>query len=842
MKRFVFPALLTVVFSILLTDACLSLELLLDDSEQLALDIPLPTLLTQGPATRLDQPQHWLSQDYSATLYQAAIRPGPHASWHKINLVGKFGDARLRKKVLVVSSHTLQHLHVYLFEGEKLITAKAMGLKYARRNGLHYNDPHFGFHIKDGQRLTLLIVKQSDGRGLLPLDIYSEQQYAQVVRRQHIFWAAVIAVLLVMALYNVMVYTMHPNTAYLWYLAFHTTAFMHISAQNGLGFWLWPDAMQIYLAQHVQFINFLLAFTVFNFSRVFLESKQNAPWHHQFIPYFSALTLAGAACSLFVAEYNMIPVFSTLLLVGSIFGLSMGYIALKNNFYPARYFLLSWTFVAAGSVVSMATAVNLLVANFFTMHSFLFGTITELFLLSVALASRIKHTEQALLSHSYIHRDSHTANFSYLRQVLPVHLPELLTVHPRLVILVANMSGFREIMNLYGPTSLTSIYQFIGARSSRFLAKQSWSVALPMPTQEPIYLVSLPGEQIFMLISVKKINAHADLENIVHSLMKDAKKTINLNGIQIDVNIEVGCAYLNSKDEFQECFRQAQTALLSSTQHNKPYQLYNPNQDSVISARISLMHDLKDAIDEQDLKIHIQPQFTLKDHVLSGGEILIRWSHPLRGNINPGQFIPLAESSGLIYTITQLVIKQTCQWLMQLKQKNEKWLDDFTVSINLSALDLAQPNLLPFLQDCLNQYHVNAKNIMIEVTESAVMNNPDEFLNTIKQLKQAGFTISIDDFGTGYSSMMYLQTMQADEIKIDLAFIRNIHIDKTKQNIVAAIIELAHSTNAHTVAEGVECQEEADYLATLNCHIAQGYYWSPAIPMKDFEEQYLRKN
>ncbi len=131
---------------------------------------------------------------------------------------------------------------------------------------------------------------------------------------------------------------------------------------------------------------------------------------------------------------------------------------------------------------------------------------------------------------------------------------------------------------------------------------------------------------------------------------------------------------------------------------------------------------------------------------------------------------------------------------------------------------------------------------MLEITESAVMNNPDEFLKTIKQLKQAGFTISIDDFGTGYSSMMYLQTMQADEIKIDLAFIRNIHIDMTKQNIVTAIIQLAHSTQAHTVAEGVECKEEADYLATLDCHIAQGYYWSPAIPMPQFEEQYLRKD
>ncbi len=121
------------------------------------------------------------------------------------------------------------------------------------------------------------------------------------------------------------------------------------------------------------------------------------------------------------------------------------------------------------------------------------------------------------------------------------------------------------------------------------------------------------------------------------------------------------------------------------------------------------------------------------------------------------------------------------------------------------------------------------------------MDNPDKFLETIQKLKKAGFSIAIDDFGTGYSSMMYLQNMQADEIKIDLAFIRNIHLNPTNQGIVKAIIQLAQSSSAHTVAEGVQSQEELNYLKHLNCHYAQGFYWSPAVPVSQFEEEFFLK-
>ncbi len=817
-----------------------SLQLTMDERPSLAIQQSLPTLLIESTQEQ-NNPLHFLKQSYSPDLYEQAIQPSPDTSWHKVELLGQFSDQSPRQKVLVVNTHILRNLSFYLFEGERLIDSKHLGLDSNQQQEWPYHSPHFSFQIQDSQRLTLLIKMQSDGPGLMPIKIYSQAHYQKVTRMQDIFWGAIIAVLLATALYNAFVYAMNPNLAYLWYLAFHSTAFVYFSALNGFGYWLWPLKIQLLLAQNIMSMNFLLIFIMVNFANVFLEAKKYAPNHYKFIHIFSVCGLLGFVACFFVAEYNTVAVFSLLQFTGSIFGLSLGYRALKNKFFPARFFLLSWSFTIAGGAIGMMTFMDVIPANFFTIHGFLFGTMLELFMLSVALASRIKHIERKLLSQSYMQPDSNVANYSYLRRVLPGHLPAILNNHEQLAVLVANTKGFNEMLSLYGPTVISKIYLYFTNRISEFLCKQPWGVELPLPTGEKINIVALPGSQIFILVAVEKRHAQNNIEGIIKALLKEAQNIAANSEIKVSMHLELGYALLNNAEEFQQCYMQAQTALLSSPAHHSSFQSYNPVQDTLINERLSLMHELESAIIYETLQIYIQPQFNLKQNTLSGGEVLLRWIHPKKGNIPPTKFIVLAEKSGLIYPITQLVIKQTCQWLKHIKRNNPEGLNKFSLSINLSALDMAQDDLVPYLQDMLNQYHVDAKNIILEVTESAVMDNPEKFLDTIKQLKEAGFKISIDDFGTGYSSMLYLQTMKAHEIKIDMAFIHDIHLNETNQNIVKAIIQLAHSTHAHTVAEGVQCLEEANYLSELDCHIAQGFYWNPALPLTEFEAKYLMK-
>ena len=836
---------LLLVFSVLFSSLGLALELPVDDAPHIPLTSAMPSLITDGPITPSTSSGYWLEQDYRQDQYEAAIQPSAYASWHKITLLGRFNDNNPRDKVIVFNTHYLKHFRFYLFEKNKLIASKQLGIldDHSRidspylHHSQHYNSPHFHLQIKNNQRLTLLINKQNDGPSILPLDIYSGDEYDNITRQQNIFWGGVIAVLLAMALYNVLVYAMHPNKAYIWYLAFHGTCFLYFGAINGYGNLLWPQAMQQWLALNIMTMNFVLIFLTVNFANVFLEAKRFAPRHYKYIRHFSLISFLGFIACFIVPEYYIIPAFALFQLVGSIFGISMGYRAFKNGYFPAMYFLISWVFTIVGGAIGMATVIDKLPANFYTLHGFLFGTIIELFMLSVALASRLKYMEKRLLAQSYLYPDVNAANFSYLKHQLPTHLPKLAGEYKHLAVLVADMQGFRELVSLYGPNTLSEAYQHSTELMRRYIHKQAWSVPLPLPNGIPIYAVALPGEQILIFI-----NSHPqDIDAVINSMLQEAEKNLHIRDMTISIKYQLGYAYFDKKPDISQTFRKAQTALLTASHQNTKYLPYEVKQDFIMAERLTLLHELQEAIEQDQLQIFIQPQVSVYNQKLSGGEILLRWRHPTKGIINPGKFIILAEQSGLIFSITKIVIEKTCQWLAQLKSKFPSQFEHFKVSINLSALDMAESNLLPYLLNCLKEYQVSAHSILLEVTESAVMDNPDKFLLTIQKLKEAGFSIAIDDFGTGYSSMMYLQNMQADEIKIDLAFIRNIHLNPTNQNIVKAIIQLAHSSRAHTVAEGVQSQEELNYLKDLNCHYAQGFYWSPAVPLGQFEQEFLVK-
>ena len=280
--------------------------------------------------------------------------------------------------------------------------------------------------------------------------------------------------------------------------------------------------------------------------------------------------------------------------------------------------------------------------------------------------------------------------------------------------------------------------------------------------------------------------------------------------------------------------------LLSNQYSHKTWQFYQQQHDIFIADRSDLIRDLEVAIRHKQLVVYIQPQFTLGDHGPAGGEILLRWHHQEKGFISPQKFIPLAEQSKLIFPITKFVIEEACLWLKDLKEINPDFYKNFRISVNISALDIAEPRLISFLQNTLFYHGIDNNKIMLEVTESAAANNAELFLSTIHKLKVLGFPISIDDFGTGYSSMQYLQTMEADEIKLDMAFIRDIDKNPTSQKIAKAIIDLAHSTGAHTLAEGIESEEELECLKRLKCQQAQGFYWSPAISLSQFEKEYIK--
>lgn len=838
------PFLLSIIF-LTLASVGQALELVIDESLSIHIEDDLPSLITETdtPLT-LEQ-----IKSFSLQYYNDSIQPSSNGSWYKIRLRANFLNSQPQRRTIAVNSHIIRHLHFYLYDENTLIKKEELGILdsenlLAHTQASEYQSPYFQFFIENDRPLTLLIYKQNNGPAILPMTIYNDEGLKQKERKMNFFWGGIICVLIVMAIYNIIVYAMHPNNAYLWYMGFHGLMIFYFGGLNGFGYLIFPLELQIFLSQNIMVMNYLAIFIIVNFANVFLDIEAHAPKFYKYLKPLSVVSLMGAIASYFIPEYAMIPVFSLVQLFGSVFGISAAVVAYRNGYKPAKYFLISWAFTIGGGAIGMGAVLGHIPINFFTLHGFLFGTLSELFLFSIALAHRMKNMESNLLSQSYIYPDTQIGNFSYLKNILPEQIQSIKGSHDRLFLIVAEIYGLKELVSLYGPQALSDFYRKQTGAISRYIEAQKWSVPMSLPSGETIYLIALPGEQIFLMANIDTHISKQDLRNEVRNLIVSlSKKTDTITNSEfhnIKINFIAGCNELMSADGFNDSFRQTQVALLSAQQKKAKWEIYSKEQDQQIINQVSLMRELETSIKNNELDIYIQPQFNLDSQTLNGGEILLRWHHPYKGMISPQVFIPLAEKSGLVFSITKYVIDKTCKWLSNLKNTHPNFYQNFEVSINLSALDMAQEQLISHLQNSIFYHQIDCSKIILEVTESAVLNNSNLFLDSIRKLKLLGFRISIDDFGTGYSSMQYLQTMKADEIKIDMAFIRGIDHNLTSQNIAKAIIQLAHSTGANTVAEGIQSEQEMKCLQELKCSKAQGFYWTPAIPLSQFENEYIK--
>ena len=218
---------------------------------------------------------------------------------------------------------------------------------------------------------------------------------------------------------------------------------------------------------------------------------------------------------------------------------------------------------------------------------------------------------------------------------------------------------------------------------------------------------------------------------------------------------------------------------------------------------------------------------------------MIRWNHPEQGMIPPSDFIPLLEELNLISDVTKLVLTEASKWLSEHSNTNT---DNLKLSVNISARDLVVPGFVNDVRKLTLKYPIGPNRICLEVTETAIMTDPDYCISVLKALKHLGFSIAVDDFGTGYSSLSYLSQIQPDEIKVDQSFIKGMLTSDVQRNIVKTVINLGVNLNAESVAEGIEDQETLDVVNKLGCNVGQGYFWAKPMPLKDFKDWHSKSD
>jgi diguanylate cyclase (GGDEF)-like protein len=341
------------------------------------------------------------------------------------------------------------------------------------------------------------------------------------------------------------------------------------------------------------------------------------------------------------------------------------------------------------------------------------------------------------------------------------------------------------------------------------------------------------GDEFAILLS--DIGDSRDVEKYAELIQKRIAVPITLNGRQVFTSVSIGIALSNdSYKEAQDVLRDADIAMYQAKSEKKPYVIFDKSMHTETVSVLQLDTDLRYAVAREEFCVHYQPIIDLETMKLKGFEALMRWNHPQRGLVPPYEFIPACEETGLIIPMTLWILREACL-------QTKRWQDysqetrNLMISVNLSGKHFSQPDLIEQIWKILSETDFNPGCLKLEITESAVMENAEEAVLLLKQLKEIGIQLSIDDFGTGYSSLSYLNRFPIDTLKVDRSFVTSMSESSENGELVRAIITLSHALGIEVVAEGIETVNQLHQLRILNCEFGQGYLFSRPVPTKEAE-------
>lgn len=692
--------------------------------------------------------------------------------------------------------------------------------------------PAYDLQLRAHSETSLIVRIATDGIAKTPVHLYFTDDFDTLVQMAFLLWGSFIGVLVVMSLFNLVLYIGLKDGVYLVYVGYIVSALMMLGVVMGFGHYIFPEAMMRWLRLHIVPINISVAIFTLSFALLFFDAFEHKSRISRWCAYSVVFLLAQAVISLALPEYVAAPAF--FVTMGVLYPLIALFLYQQFKFkqHWARYYMLSWVPFIVGGIVQPMSLIGTIEGTFLTLHAMMIGVSIEVVLMSMGLASRMQYKKEQALFDAIHDPGTQLPNTA----LLEAHIKELIQSEQRFSVCLIEVAEFSALQPYISSADTNYLMIMISRVVNRELLFQPQFRVLEKREPQDHKVAQLK-EGLFAVILTETAENNTGLFITIRKHLDSGAQIGDLY-IALAINFGISGFDCHTNEQALDVLKQAQQALEQAKYVPSGIARYRADQAYNFAQRLSLAASLQAALRNNELELYHQPQINLQTGQVDGSEALLRWRHQQLGYIPPCEFIPLAEDTGIVNEITLWVIERACQNLEVLAQQGYP---QHNVSVNISGKDIAEPNFLDNVKATLQRHHFPLCNLTFELTESATVKDFHLLTATLDSLAAMGIQIAIDDYGTGYSSLFYISELPFTELKIDKSFVLDLDTSERHRTIVKTTVDMAKSMGLKVVAEGIESAAVEALLYEYDCHVAQGFYYHKPVPFNQYLQWLMKQ-